>query len=848
MATAKIIIKGENQLKSPLNQAKQDLTGFEQTASSIGKTLQNAFSVTAIIAGIAKLTQALKECVNEYTEAEKVSLRLTAVWNNVGKVTGKTAKEIDDYADAIEKSTYFTKEAVQESALLLAATEKLTGDGFQRALDVSADLAAALGEDMTSAASLLAKTLEDPASALNRLKSIGVTFTEEEKNQIKALSDANEMYEAQSIILDKIESKYKDVAKAINNTPAGKLENIKNLLSDIRKSIGQSLLNSISPALDSLYEDLKKLFDLVNPYLDKGTFSISKDLERMLSNYGSYWARAMHNGEDFLKEGTTSYNVAQSLLKEIYEQIKKEGLTTDNLNELLGQYKTNLDSKEGSWSKSEYLWGSKDSYSAAYAQFIGLYSILEDAKYSGKSSSFASPVDSIETSANEIEETVQIIEEAISDFEAFFKSYGSSSQSYVKETYQAIIDQAESFMKILEMGTYLDEDGSIPAVSQLGLPEGTTISDLSTYYKQLGEVVATYTDKIAKLEEVKEEVKAAAEEKNPFNEALSKYGSLSKAFQIDEIKNAINELSYLRITADDVTGHYLDEIVGSLFDQLDELEKVDENTKDTRTFLEKFGDNLGSYVGSLFGATDEQGKAAGAAIVSSFTSQMGEAGEVVSRLATNMATMGPLLGAIVTALHYVIGGLMETLRDVFNDFIKWGIEPLKELGRMIGQILLPIFKEIMPSVIAIGKVLIQLFQSLANVLSPIVSIIMRVIGPILSVLADVLVTIVGTISWACDWLAYAITWVLNKISFGWIEQSDKPTDLNSYLNNMYADPSQAYSPTSSSNTAVSNASYSGGTVVHLNVYNYGNVVGDNGITEFALIIRDKLVEANYLGR
>lgn len=263
MAKAKVVVTATDNLAKGLGQSKKQLTDFEKYIQGIGKKLNTAFNITAIataaVASFKAMSSAAKACIQEYTEAERVSKRLEAVWANVGAATGKTAKQIDDYAEAIEKTTYFSAESVKEAGLLLAATESLTQDGFQRALDVSVDLAAALGEDVTSAAQTLAKAIQEPESALSRLKTIGVSFTEDEKDQIKALTDANQTYEAQALILDKIEAKYKDVAKAINETPAGKLDNIRDVLSDIRKTLGETLLNSISPALDTLYNSLIRI-------------------------------------------------------------------------------------------------------------------------------------------------------------------------------------------------------------------------------------------------------------------------------------------------------------------------------------------------------------------------------------------------------------------------------------------------------------------------------------------------------------------------------------------------------------------------------------------------------------
>ena len=263
MAKAKVTVTATDNLAKGLNQSKKQLNDFEKYVANVGGKISKAFSVAALsaatVAAFKAMGAAAKQCVQEYAEVEKVSQRLEAVWANVGSATGKTSSEIDAYAESLEKVTYFSSESIKESALLLAATESLTEDGFKRALDVSVDLAAALGEDVTAAAQTLAKAIQEPEAALSRLKTIGVSFTDEEKAQIKALTDANKTYEAQAMILDKVEQKYQGVAKAINNTPAGTLDNIRDTLGDIRENIGGTLLDVISPALESIYGWLLKI-------------------------------------------------------------------------------------------------------------------------------------------------------------------------------------------------------------------------------------------------------------------------------------------------------------------------------------------------------------------------------------------------------------------------------------------------------------------------------------------------------------------------------------------------------------------------------------------------------------
>ena len=263
MAKARVVVTATDNLAKGMGQAKKSVSGFGQYIINVNKKIEKALNfaatATAVVLSYKTIEKAARQCVQEFAEAEKVSKRLEAVWANVGSVTGKTAKQMDDYAEALEKQTYFTSESIKEAALLLAATESLTQDGFDRALQASADLAAALGEDITGAAQTLSRAIQEPEAALSRLKSIGVSFTEAEKQQINELAAANKEYEAQDIILSKIEQKYKDVAKAINDTPAGKLNNIRDLLGDIREALGGALLDSITPALEALYGWLLKI-------------------------------------------------------------------------------------------------------------------------------------------------------------------------------------------------------------------------------------------------------------------------------------------------------------------------------------------------------------------------------------------------------------------------------------------------------------------------------------------------------------------------------------------------------------------------------------------------------------
>ena len=88
MATeAKVIIKGENKVKQPLEDAKQSLNGFADHAKKIGESIKAALAPVALITGavalIKKSTQELAEMVKSGAEyasqmnSLKVALKAT---------------------------------------------------------------------------------------------------------------------------------------------------------------------------------------------------------------------------------------------------------------------------------------------------------------------------------------------------------------------------------------------------------------------------------------------------------------------------------------------------------------------------------------------------------------------------------------------------------------------------------------------------------------------------------------------------------------------------------------------------------------------------------------------------
>lgn len=251
--------------RQELQGVSSQIDGLEKVntkaAAAFGKVSASVAAVTVAVGAAVKVS---KELINTYSTQLLAETKLDAALRASGNQYSLSARRLKEYASSLQDVTRFGDEAIIEAQSLLVATKKLNEEGIERTLAASADLAEALGTDIKSAAQTLAKVLQEPTSGLDRLKQSGINFTEQEKDQIKKLTEANKLYEAQAIVLGKVEASYGGMAKAIAETDAGKLTQIQNVWGDIKENLGKGLLDTISPALDTLYQKLKDINDIVD--------------------------------------------------------------------------------------------------------------------------------------------------------------------------------------------------------------------------------------------------------------------------------------------------------------------------------------------------------------------------------------------------------------------------------------------------------------------------------------------------------------------------------------------------------------------------------------------------------
>ena len=183
-----------------------------------------------------------------FEESERIARQTAAVIKSTGNEANVTEGHISDLASEMSKLGGVDDELVQQGENMLLTFTKVRNeagkgnDVFDQATRAANDYAAATGTDVVNANKMLGKALNDPIKGLTALTRAGVSFTQQQKDQIRALVDAGDTLGAQKIILAEFNKEYGGSLEA-NATASGKAQ-------VAMENMGESVGAVLAPAME----------------------------------------------------------------------------------------------------------------------------------------------------------------------------------------------------------------------------------------------------------------------------------------------------------------------------------------------------------------------------------------------------------------------------------------------------------------------------------------------------------------------------------------------------------------------------------------------------------------------
>ena len=232
-STLEIIIKLRDE-------ATQAMAGFTSTLEKNRAAIQSVGIASGIaFAGIVAFA---KSSVDAANESDLAIAQLNAVIKSTGDASGVSAKEMIDFAEAMQQQTTFSNEAVLGVEDLLLTFTAIGKDTMPQATQTVLDMSIALKEDTKDAAIQLGKALQDPILGVTALRRVGVNFNKDQQDLIKTMVESGHTFEAQQYILAELSREFGGSATAAAGTYAGKVQQLNNDWDDMQKQIGHALI------------------------------------------------------------------------------------------------------------------------------------------------------------------------------------------------------------------------------------------------------------------------------------------------------------------------------------------------------------------------------------------------------------------------------------------------------------------------------------------------------------------------------------------------------------------------------------------------------------------------------
>ncbi len=197
-----------------------DTKNLDQAFNKVqGNTKQAGTSIGGIAKAIgglglaAKGVDVVKDAFTGLRSEAEATRTLEATLQSMGR-TQISTEGITKFASDLQANSDFVEEEIIAAAGVMATFGNIADTDLNKANQAAADLAARFNMDLGGATTMLGKALNDPVAGLTALGRAGVQFTDQQKDQIKAMVEAGDMAGAQGLILGELAMQTEGAAAA----------------------------------------------------------------------------------------------------------------------------------------------------------------------------------------------------------------------------------------------------------------------------------------------------------------------------------------------------------------------------------------------------------------------------------------------------------------------------------------------------------------------------------------------------------------------------------------------------------------------------------------------------------
>lgn len=265
---ATILLSADDKRLAPdLKRASSAVEGFAKSSKlSIASIAVGGAIGDILIGGIRKAMSFAGNMIAEVNETEEAQKRLNNVLKTTGEAAGFSSDQLNAIAADLEKLTGIEGEVITGMQAVMATFTNVRGDVFTDATKAAMDMADFMGTDMQGAIVQVGKALNDPIRGVSALSEVGVSFTEKQKEQIKALTESGDIVSAQRIILAELQTEYGG-ASDLTDSFTDRSKALSTAVSGLMEAGGQLLITFMEPFMPLAETAIAIMQDMVEPAL-----------------------------------------------------------------------------------------------------------------------------------------------------------------------------------------------------------------------------------------------------------------------------------------------------------------------------------------------------------------------------------------------------------------------------------------------------------------------------------------------------------------------------------------------------------------------------------------------------
>lgn len=287
----RVILTGdEKDLSRAFKNAEHDANRFDGAIGIVKKGLAGlAVGAGVAVGAVGTLAFKIgKDSIAGYREHMAAAAQTAQVLKTTGGAAKVTADDVDKLTETLGRKAKVDDDVVRAGTNMLLTFTNIRNevgagnDIFTQANAIALDMSKSLGTDLAGQAIQLGKALNDPIAGISALSRVGVTFTAEQKEQIKTMVESGDVIGAQKVILAELNKEFGGTAEAVAKTK-GPMTDFNLKLDEIKDTIGKKLIEEGLPLVGEFVAGF--LGGLGVKGKEGGVIGSMDDLKKMIEDF-----------------------------------------------------------------------------------------------------------------------------------------------------------------------------------------------------------------------------------------------------------------------------------------------------------------------------------------------------------------------------------------------------------------------------------------------------------------------------------------------------------------------------------------------------------------------------------